>query len=487
MHHKTIRQLSELLRKKEISSVELTDHFLDRVQRHNKAINAVTHLDEERSKEQAKIVDEKRANKESLSQLAGIPLLHKDIFCTQYEPTTCSSKALKGYISPFNATIVNNCLNADMIMLGKCNMDEFAMGGSNENSVDGPVKNPWNHDYVPGGSSGGSAAAVSARLCPAATGTDTGGSIRQPAAFCGITGIKPSYGVISRYGMIAFASSLDQAGPMAATADDCAILLSHMASHDPTNDMTSVKQHCYDYTSDLEHKVHGLKIGLPKQYFTEFGDKKAEELMQNAIEEYKKLGVQFVEIDLPDVKHCISAYYTIAPCEASSNLARFDGNVYGHRCEKSGDIESMYAKSRSDSFGKEVKRRIITGTYALSSGYSDDYYKKAQNIRNLIRHDFDEAWEKVDMVMAPTTPSTAFRLNELRGDPIKMYQQDVYTIPVNLAELPALSMPIGFVNGLPIGLQLIGKKWGEKAILNCAHQYQKITDWHQRIPDIYSD
>jgi aspartyl-tRNA(Asn)/glutamyl-tRNA(Gln) amidotransferase subunit A len=366
-------------------------------------------------------------------------------------------------------------------------MDEFAMGGSNENSVHGPCHNPWNTEHVSGGSSGGSAVAAAARLAPVVTGSDTGGSIRQPAAYCGITGLKPSYGVVSRYGMIAFASSLDQAGPMASSAEDCAIMLKHMASFDPNNDMTSVKQKSYDYTRCLDQNVRGLKVGLPKEFFESITDATIEKCLQDAIDTYKEMGVEFIEVTLPDIKHCVSAYYTIAPCEASSNLARFDGNIYGHRSSEFNSIEQMYERSRKQGFGEEVKRRIMMGTYALSTGYSDDYYEKAQNIRNLIRHDFDEAWRHVDMIMAPTTTSTAFKIGEYCNDPIKMYLQDVYTIPVNLSELPALSMPIGFCNSMPVGMQIIGKKWHEAEILGCAHQFQNVTDWHSQIPKICID
>lgn len=486
MHNKSIEEIQDDLQKKRISSQEITEHFIKSIEKHNTTLNAVVHLDKENAILEAKKIDSIRAkDPEKLSKMAGIPILNKDIFCTIGQPTTCCSKMLENYQSPFDATMIKNCRNAGMILLGKCSMDEFAMGGSNENSHQGPVKNPWNLEYVPGGSSGGSASAVAARITPLATGTDTGGSIRQPAAFCGITGLKPSYGVISRYGMVAFASSLDQAGPMAKSAKDCAYLLSTMASYDPENDMTSVQQKNYDYTSALEHSISGLKVGLPKQYFKNFADPQIEKLIQDALDIYKKMGVQFMEVDLPDVEHCISAYYTIAPCEASSNLARFDGNIYGYRDDSSTSIDSMYEKSRTNGFGNEVKRRILMGTYALSSGYSNDYYEKAQNLRNLIRHDFDSAWNQVDCIIAPSTPSTAFKLNELLGDPFLMYQQDVYTIPVNMAELPALSMPIGKINGLPIGLQIIGKKWAESQILNCAHQYQKVTAWHLEIPKDY--
>ena len=486
MHNKSIEEIQEDLLSKKISSQEITEHFIKSIEKHNSKLNAVVHLDKEGAIKQAKHIDETRAKEpEKLSKMAGIPILNKDIFCTKDQPTTCSSKMLKNYMSPFDATMIKNCRDAGMILLGKCNMDEFAMGGSNENSHQGAVKNPWNLDYVPGGSSGGSASAVAARITPLATGTDTGGSIRQPAAFCGITGLKPSYGVISRYGMVAFASSLDQAGPMAKSAKDCAHLLATMASYDPENDMTSVQQKSYDYTSGLNQSISGLKVGLPKQYFKNFEDKEIEKLIQDALNIYKKMGVEFIEVDLPDVEHCISAYYTIAPCEASSNLARFDGNIYGYRDTSATSIEDMYKESRTKGFGNEVKRRILMGTFALSSGYSNDYYEKAQNLRNLIRHDFDSAWQHVDCIIAPSTPSTAFKLNELLGNPFLMYQQDVYTIPVNMAELPALSMPIGKVNELPIGMQIIGKKWAESQILNCAHQYQKVTPWHLEIPKGY--
>ncbi len=487
MHTKTLKALSELLKDKTISSRELTQHYIDRIDQYNDAINAVVHIDRERCLKAADSVDQRRSqDDQGLSVLAGIPLMNKDIFCTVSEPTTCASKALQGYQSPFDATIIKNCRDAGMVMFGKCNMDEFAMGGSNENSFYGPTKNPWDLSRVPGGSSGGSAAAIAARLTPAVTGTDTGGSIRQPSAFCGITGIKPSYGVISRYGVVAFASSLDQAGPMACSAEDCALLLSQMASYDPAHDMTSVRQQDYDYTTNLNDSLKGLRVGLPKEYFDHFADADIEKCMQAAIDEFKKLGVECVEISLPDVKHCISAYYTIAPCEASSNLARFDGNIYGYRSPNSRDIDSMYSASRSEAFGNEVKRRIVMGTYALSSGYSNDYYSKAQNIRNLIRHDFDEAWQKVDIILAPTTPSVAFKIDQFCNDPIKMYQQDVFTIPVNLAELPALSMPVGFAHQMPVGMQIIGPRWQEKRILNCAHQFQTITDWHTRIPEQFA-
>lgn len=486
MHNESIDALQSKLRSKKVSAEELTQHFLEKTEQHNDTLNAVVYLDKEGALKKAREVDEKRVNSpDDLSPMAGIPLLNKDIFCTVEQPTTCCSKMLAGYQSPFDATLIKNCRQADMIMMGKCNMDEFAMGGSNENSALGPAKNPWNTDYVPGGSSGGSASAVAARLSPLATGTDTGGSIRQPAAFCGITGIKPSYGVVSRYGMIAFASSLDQAGPMAKSAKDCAQLLSVMASYDPENDMTSVRQKNYDYTVELGNSIVGLKMGLPKQYFSHFSDSKLEALIQETIAVYRKMGVEFIEVDLPDVEHCVSAYYTIAPCESSSNLARFDGNIYGYRDQAAHDLNGLYELTRTHGFGDEVKRRILMGTYALSSGYSDDYYAKAQNLRNLIRHDFDSAWREVDCILAPSAPSTAFKLNQFASDPLQMYQQDVYTIPVNLAELPALSMPIGMIDGLPVGIQIIGQKWAEAQILNCADQYQKETSIHLAMPQGY--
>ncbi len=485
MHTHSLVELSALLQKKKISSVELVSDYLKRIETHNASLNAYIHIVAEDALRDAKNIDEKRSKNSQLPVFAGIPVAHKDIFLTKGVVTSCGSKSLAHFIPPYNSTVVSNFNEAGMIQIGKLNMDEFAMGGSNETSVHGPCFNPWDLSCVPGGSSGGSAAAVAARLAPCATGTDTGGSIRQPASHCGITGIKPSYGVVSRFGMIAFASSLDQAGPMATSAEDCAHLLSIMASFDPKNDMTSIKQSSYDYTDTLELDLKGLKIGLPKEYFNETLDREMAKLYDEAVDVYRKLGANFVSVDLPDVEHCVAAYYTIAPCEASSNLARFDGNIYGYRSDDSKDLESMYPNTRSNGFGKEVQRRILTGTYALSSGYYDDYYIKAQNIRNLIRHDFHEAFKEVDVILAPTVPSPAFKIGHLVDDPVTMYQQDAFTIPVNLAELPSISVPCGYVNKLPVGFQIIGPRFQERKILNVAHQYQKVTDWHNHLPKDY--
>ncbi len=487
MHTSTVTQLATLLKKKKISSVELTKIYLDRIKKYDSIINSYIITVEDNALEAAKKIDDKRdKDPEATGFLAGVPIAHKDIFLTKDTVTSAASAALKDFIAPYNATAVKNTNSAGMIQLGKLNCDEFAMGGSNENSYFGPCRNPWNTEHIPGGSSGGSAAAVAARLTPCATGTDTGGSIRQPSSHCGITGIKPSYGVVSRFGMIAFASSLDQGGPMAQTAEDCAHLLSALASYDPHNDMSSVKQASYDYTRTLDDKINSIKIGLPKEYFQQELDTDMHKLYEQVIQEYSKLGATFVSIDLPDVEHCVPAYYTIAPCEASSNLARYDGNIYGHRANDVNNLDDMYKKTRSLNFGKEVQRRILTGTYALSSGYYDDYYKKAQNIRNLIRHDFHEAFKQVDVIIAPTVPSPAFKIGELRDDPVTMYLQDVFTIPVNLAELPSIALPCGFVKGLPVGFQIIGPKFNEHKLLNVAHQYQKVTDWHKQVPEQYA-
>ncbi|MEC8063498.1 MAG: Asp-tRNA(Asn)/Glu-tRNA(Gln) amidotransferase subunit GatA [Pseudomonadota bacterium] len=487
MHNLSLAELSRQLKQKKISSVELTQLFLDRIHRFNPKINAFISVNDEFALTQAKKVDETRLHTpEKLHFLSGIPIAHKDNLLTKGIKTTCSSKALVNFTPPYDATIVDNFKNAGMVMLGKVNLDEFAMGGSNENSYFGPCFNPWDTNRVPGGSSGGSAALLAARLSPAATGSDTGGSIRQPAAFCGITGIKPSYGVVSRYGMIAFASSLDQGGPMSKSAEDCAHLLSAMASFDPKHDMTSVQQPCYDYTKDLDKSLKSLRVGLPKEYFSGDLDPEIAQILQKAIDEYAKLGVTFIEVDLPDTKHCVPAYYTIAPCEASSNLARFDANLYGYRSSNAADLEKMYAQSRSESFGREVKRRILIGTYALSSGYYDDYYIKSQNIRNLIRHDFHEAFKKVDVIFAPTTPSIAFKIGQLTSDPVQMYLQDAFTIPVNLAELPSIALPVGMLQGMPVGMQIIGPRFTESRLLNAAHQYQKRTDWHLQCPNDFT-
>ena len=486
MHQLSITELAAQLKQKKISSVELTQIFLDRIHKFNPAINAFIQVNDEAALVHARKIDEARAHTpEKLHFLSGIPIAHKDNLLTKGIKTTCASKALVNFTPPYSATIVENFNKAGMVTLGKVNLDEFAMGGSNENSYFGACFNPWDTSRVPGGSSGGSAALLAARLGPAATGSDTGGSIRQPASYCGVTGIKPSYGVVSRYGMIAFASSLDQGGPMAKTAEDCAHLLSAMASYDPQHDMTSVEQPCYDYAKDLNKPIQSLRVGLPKEYFSGDLDPDIGRILDNAIKEFTRMGATFVEVDLPDTQHCVPAYYTIAPCEASSNLARFDANLYGYRSSQSCDLESMYAQSRSESFGREVKRRVLIGTYALSSGYYDDYYIKSQNIRNLIRHDFHEAFKKVDVIFAPTAPSVAFKIGQLLSDPVQMYLQDSFTIPVNLAELPSIALPVGQLDGMPVGMQIIGPRFSESRLLNAAHQYQKRTDWHTKCPEAY--
>jgi aspartyl-tRNA(Asn)/glutamyl-tRNA(Gln) amidotransferase subunit A len=483
MHHKTIKELSTMLAEKKISSVELTQLFLDRIKEHDKNLNCFVTVTSEYALKAAKAADEKRAQGQA-GALTGIPIAQKDIFCTDGVKTTCGSKMLDNFIAPYNATSVEKLIQAGTVMLGKTNMDEFAMGSSNETSYYGPVKNPWNTEYVPGGSSGGSSAAVAACLAPGATGTDTGGSIRQPAALSGITGIKPTYGRVSRYGMIAFASSLDQGGVFAHTAEDAAILLGAMAGFDP-NDSTSVNEPVPDYTATLNDSIKGLRIGLPKEYFSEGLSPEVGKLIEAAVKEYEKMGAKIEEISLKNTALSVPAYYVIAPAECSSNLARYDGVRYGYRCENPKDLEDMYKRSRSESFGSEVKRRIMLGTYALSAAYSDAYYLKAQQIRRLICNDFSEAFKKVDIILSPTVPTPAFKLGEKMDDPVSMYLSDIYTIAVNLAGLPGISVPAGFVNKLPIGMQVIGNLFGEAKILNAAHQYQLATDWHKQIPEGY--
>ncbi|VVC76208.1 Glutamyl-tRNA(Gln) amidotransferase subunit A [Aquicella siphonis] len=481
MHHKTITELSRELDAKKISSVELTQLFMDRIHRLDKQLNSFVTITEEHALQAARKADDLRAQGKA-GPLTGIPIAHKDIFCTDGIKTSCGSKMLDNFISPYDATVVRNLKNAGTVMLGKTNMDEFAMGSSNETSYYGPVRNPWNLDYVPGGSSGGSSAAVAAGLAPGATGTDTGGSIRQPAALCGITGIKPTYGRVSRYGMIAFASSLDQGGPLAKTVEDCAHLLNAMSGFDE-RDSTSVDQPVPDYTASLNDSIKGVRIGLPKEYFSAGLSQDVAAVIQEAIREYEKLGAVIEEISLPNTALSVAAYYVIAPAECSSNLARYDGVRYGYRCENPADLQDLYKRSRSEGFGSEVKRRIMIGTYVLSAGYYDAYYLKAQKVRRLIRDDFVQAFKKVDVILSPTAPTPAFRLGEKTSDPISMYLSDIYTIAINLAGLPGISVPAGFVNRLPIGMQLIGNLFGEARLLNIAHQYQKATDWHKRIPE----
>jgi aspartyl-tRNA(Asn)/glutamyl-tRNA(Gln) amidotransferase subunit A len=480
MFNKTVATLSVALRRKEISSVELTRAFLERINKY-KDLNAFITLEPERSLAQARAADARIAKGEA-GALTGIPIAQKDIFCADGWLTTCGSKILSNFIAPYDATTIDKFNKAGAVCLGKTNMDEFAMGSSNETSYYGVVKNPWNTAVVPGGSSGGSAAAVAARLAPAATGTDTGGSIRQPASLTNLTGLKPSYGRVSRYGMIAFASSLDQGGPMARTAEDAALMLNVMAGFDP-RDSTSVDEPVPDYTKSLNNDLKGLRIGLPKEYFSKGLSSEVAKVIETAIAEYKKLGAQVLEVSLPNSQLAIPCYYVLAPAEASSNLSRFDGARYGYRAKDYTDLLDMYCKTRAEGFGAEVKRRIMIGTYALSAGYYDAYYLKAQKLRRLIAEDFRKAFESCDVIMGPTTPTTAFKIGEKSDDPVAMYLSDIYTISVNLAGLPGMSIPAGFApDGLPVGLQLIGQYFNESRLLNVAHGYQQVTDWHKRMP-----
>lgn len=487
MHTKSLKELSQALHAKEISSVDLTKIFLERIDKLDKKLNSFITVTPEialnAAKEADKILASKAHSTSETQSLLGIPIVHKDIFCTDGIKTSCGSKMLDNYISPYDATVVAKLKAAGTVLLGKTNMDEFAMGASNETSYYGPVKNPWDLSAVPGGSSGGSAAAVAARMSPAATGTDTGGSIRQPAALCGITGIKPTYGRVSRYGMIAFASSLDQGGVMAPSAEDCALLLEVISGHDP-KDSTSVNKPVPNYFQTLKNSIKGLKVGLPKEFFGEGLNPEVEKVIQATITELKKLGAQFQEVELPHTELSIPTYYVIAPAECSSNLARFDGIRYGYRCENPKNLEDLYKRSRSEGFGKEVKRRILIGTYVLSAGYYDAYYLQAQKVRKLISNDFQEIFKKVDVVLGPTTPTPAFTFGEKTDDPVSMYLCDIYTNSINLAGLPGLSMPAGFVGGRPVGAQLIGNYFEEGKLLNVAHQFQMATNWHKQIPEL---
>ena len=478
----TLKALAGQLAAREVSSAELVADALDRIGRLNPVLNAfITVADRDSALAAARAADAARVAG-TASPLAGIPLAHKDLFVTEGMKTSCGSKMLDNFIGPYDATVVARCKAAGLVTVGKTNMDEFAMGSSNENSFYGPVKNPWDLAAVPGGSSGGSAAAVVARLVPAATGTDTGGSIRQPAAFCGITGIKPTYGVVSRYGMVAYASSLDQGGPMAQTAEDCALLLNVMAGFDE-RDSTSVERAAEDYTRDLARPVAGLKVGLPKEFFAEGLDADIARVVDETVAELKKLGADIVEVSLPKTRLSIPAYYVIAPAEASSNLSRFDGVRYGHRAADYRDLTEMYEKSRAEGFGEEVKRRIMVGTYVLSHGYYDAYYIQAQKIRRLIAEDFQRALTECDVILGPVAPTPAWNLGEKTSDPTAMYLADIYTLAVNLAGLPGMSLPAGVAaNGRPVGLQLIGNYFAEARLLNVAHQFQQVTDWHIRAP-----
>ena len=479
MHTKTIAQLGKALRSKEITSVELTQHYLDRIAELDSRYNSFITVTPEIALAQAKAADERLASGDT-SPLCGIPIAHKDIFCTQGVRTSCASKMLDNFIAPYDATIVENYQRAGAVMLGKTNMDEFAMGSSNETSYYGPVKNPWNTNCVPGGSSGGSAAAVAALLAPAATASDTGGSIRQPAALCGLTGIKPTYGRVSRWGMIAFASSLDQAGTLTRTAEDAALMLNTMASFD-AKDSTCVDQPLEDYTANLGDSLAGLTIGIPEEYFGEGLHPDTAKAVQAAIKTYESLGAKTRSISLPHTDLAVPAYYVIAPAECSANLSRFDGVRYGHRCDAPKDLADLYKRSRSEGFGDEVKRRILVGTYALSAGYYDAYYNKAQQVRRLIKQDFVDAFKDVDVILGPTSPSPAFEFGAKTQDPVAMYLEDIYTIATNLAGLPGLSIPCGMVDNKPVGLQLIGNYFAEGKLLNVAHQFQLATDFHQQL------
>ena len=481
MFNASLKQLSIQLAGKKISSTELTTEFLKRIQQTNPEYNAFITVNEAISLAQAQAADQMIAAGQA-SPLTGIPIAQKDIFCAKGWLTTCGSKMLSNFVSPYDAGVIERFNQAGAVNIGKTNMDEFAMGSSNETSYYGPVKNPWDHAAVPGGSSGGAACAVAARLAPAATGTDTGGSIRQPAALCGISGIKPTYGLVSRYGMIAFASSLDQGGPMAKSAEDLALLLNVMVGFD-ARDSTSLQRDAEDYARDLQKPLAGLRIGLPKEYFAEGMSRDVASAVDNALNEYRKLGAQTIEISLPNAPLAIPVYYVLAPAEASSNLSRFDGVRYGYRAESYSDLADMYRKSRAQGFGAEVKRRILIGTYVLSHGYYDAYYIKAQKLRRLIAQDFADAYKQCDIIMGPTTPTVAFNLGEKSGDPIQMYLSDIYTSAANLTGMPAMSIPIGFGDkNRPIGLHIIGNYFQEARMLNVAHQYQLATDWHTRSP-----
>ena len=482
MFEQSISTLAQKLRDKDISSVELTRHFLSRIAKLDTQLNSFITVDEKKAFEQAVAADHLLKIGQATA-LTGIPIAHKDLFCTEGTLTTCGSKMLNNFIPPYESTVTHRIQQAGAVMLGKTNMDEFAMGSSNENSFYGAVKNPWNLDKVPGGSSGGSAAAVSAGLVMATTGTDTGGSIRQPASFCGITGLKPTYGRVSRFGMIAYASSLDQAGPMAKSAEDCAHLMQAMAGFDD-KDSTSAEKPTDNYLENLNAPLTGLKIGLPKEYFGDGLDSNVANAIMMAVKEFEKLGATVEEISLPNLQLSIPSYYVIAPSEASSNLSRFDGVRFGHRCDNPKDLLDMYMRTRAEGFGTEVQKRIMVGTYALSEGYYDAYYVKAQKIRRLIKNDFVKALEEVDVIMGPVAPTTAFDLDSKTSDPVAMYLEDIYTLSVNLAGIPAMSIPAGFIDGMPVGLQIMGNYFAEAKLLNVAHQYQQHTDWHLQTPSM---
>ena len=481
MLNSTLAELSAALQAKKISSVELTRLHLARIGRFDQALNAFITVDETRALADAKRADERRAKGEA-GPLLGIPVAHKDIFCTRGVLTTCGSRMLANFKSPYDAHVIERFDSAGTVLLGKCNMDEYAMGSSSETSHFGPVRNPWDVRVVPGGSSGGSAAAVAARLAPAATGTDTGGSIRQPASFSGVSGLKPTYGTVSRYGIVAFASSLDQAGPLGKSAEDLALMMNVMAGFD-ARDSTSLERPTEDYSRSLGIDLKGVRIGLPKEYFGEGIEPGVRSAVEEAIRWYKAQGAKTVEIDLPNTKLAVPVYYVIAPAEASSNLSRYDGARYGHRAAEYKDLLDMYCRSRAEGFGAEVKQRILVGTYVLSHGYYDAYYLQAQKVRRLIARDFAKAFERCDVIFGPTAPTTAFAIGEKTDDPVQMYLNDIFTIPAPLAGLPGLSVPCGFDGkGLPVGLQMMGPHFSEARLLGVAHRYQQATDWHLRVP-----
>lgn len=480
LHNLTIHELHEKLKKKELTSLELTETFLKRIDAVDEKIKAYITVTKENAIEQAKEADKRLASNKDITPLTGVPISVKDIFCTKGIQTTCASKILANFIPPYDAHVIKKLKHAGAVILGKNNMDEFAMGSSTENSAFFTTKNPWDIERVPGGSSGGSAASVSANECAASIGTDTGGSIRQPAALCGIVGLKPTYGRVSRYGMIAFASSLDQAGPMTKDVKDCAIMLNAMAGYDP-QDFTSIDAPVPDYTNALTKDVKGLKIGIPKEYFIQGLDIDIEKAVKDAIGVLKKLGAEVVDVSLPHTEYAVAVYYLVATAEASSNLARYDGVKYGSRAKESKNLIDMYCKTRNEGFGSEVKRRIMLGTYSLSAGYYDAYYKKASQVRTLIKRDFDEAFKKCDVLLTPTSPTPAFKIGEKVSDPLTMYLSDIFTISCNLAGIPGISIPCGFTkDNLPIGLQILGKPLDEETVLKVSYAYEQATDWHKK-------
>ncbi|WP_321276059.1 Asp-tRNA(Asn)/Glu-tRNA(Gln) amidotransferase subunit GatA [Thiomicrorhabdus indica] len=483
LHTLSVKQMSDQLHAGEITSVELTQHYLDRISKYDPELNAYVTVTPELALEMAREADEQlKAGTAGL--LTGIPVAHKDIFCTDGVKTTCSSKMLDNFIAPYDAHVVSLLKKAGMPILGKTNMDEFAMGSSSESSYFGPTKNPWDLNAVPGGSSGGAAAVIAANLAPMATGTDTGGSIRQPASFCGITGIKPTYGTVSRFGIIAYASSFDQAGPMTRSAEESAWMLNAMSEFDQ-RDSTCLEHERPDFSADLESSLEGLKIGVPEEYFGEGLDPEVEKIVKEAIAQIEKLGATIVSVSLPNKDLAVPSYYVLAPAEASSNLSRYDGVRFGYRCENPSNLQDLYKRSRSEGFGAEVKRRIMVGAYALSAGYYDAYYLKAQRLRRMVRDDFTKAFEQCDVIMGPVAPTPAFNIGEKTDDPTSMYLADLYTIPVNLGGFPGMSVPAGFAAGRPVGLHMVGPYFSEAKLLNIGHQYQQVTDWHKQTPAHY--